>query len=137
MAIALGIDPLHLGINFIVNLEIGYLTPPVGLNLFVASTLFDKPLTYLVRAVLPFIGLMSIGLLVITYVPALSVDLGRWISGSEPRAAVPEPSGELEDEPDVTQDATPTGPRPACDPPEDLNCDGTVTIEEMTEYVSE
>src|SRR5690606_16455249 len=48
-----GIDPYHLGIVFLLNLEIGYLTPPVGLNLFIASFRFDKPVTLLYRAVLP------------------------------------------------------------------------------------
>src|SRR5690606_32758801 len=94
MALALGIDPLHLGIIFIVNLEIGYLTPPVGLNLFVASTLFNKPMTHLIRAVVPFILMMMVGLLVITYVPAVSVDVGRWITGSD-APTMRAPVGEL------------------------------------------
>ena len=141
MAIALGIDPLHLGIIFIVNLEIGYLTPPVGLNLFVASTLFGKPLTYLIRAVVPFILMMFVGLMIITYYPPLSSDLGRWISGGQ--APVAPAGGELGDgelgggelggdELGGDQEAQPA--HPACDPPEDLNCDGNVTMEEMMLY---
>ena len=83
VAVAMGVDPLHFGIIFIVNLEIGYLTPPVGLNLFVASTLFERPLGHIIRSVLPFIGLMVIGLGVITYWPGLSVGLGHWVMGRE------------------------------------------------------
>ncbi|MEM9191321.1 MAG: TRAP transporter large permease subunit [Myxococcota bacterium] len=66
---AIGVDPYHLGIVFLLNLEIGYLTPPVGLNLFISSLRFDKPVTLLYRAVLPFIGLLLIALLIVTYVP--------------------------------------------------------------------
>ncbi|RMG20527.1 MAG: TRAP transporter large permease, partial [Deltaproteobacteria bacterium] len=69
----LGIDPVHLGIVFIVNLEIGYLTPPIGLNLFVASTVFERPMGTVIRSVLPFIALMLVGLGVVTYVPSLSL----------------------------------------------------------------
>lgn len=69
----LGIDPVHLGVIFIVNLEIGYLTPPIGINLFVASSVFGKPLGEVIRSVIPFIGLMTVGLGLVTYVPTLSV----------------------------------------------------------------
>ncbi len=69
----LGIDPVHLGIVFIVNLEIGYLTPPIGLNLFVASTVFERPMGTVIRAVVPFIALMLVGLGVVTYVPSLAL----------------------------------------------------------------
>jgi len=87
VATAMGVDPMHFGIIFIVNLEIGYLTPPVGLNLFVASALFEKPLGHVIRSVGPFIALMLIGLGLVTYVPELSVGLGRAIMGQE----APEP----------------------------------------------
>lgn len=70
-----GIDPVHLGIVFIVNLEIGFLTPPVGLNLFVATSMFNRPFTQVVRGALPFVVLMFIGLLLITYIPAISLFL--------------------------------------------------------------
>ena len=73
IAMQLGIDPVHLGVIFIVNLEIGYLTPPIGINLFVASAAFDKPLGFVMRAVVPFIGVMGIGLLIVTYVPSVSL----------------------------------------------------------------
>jgi C4-dicarboxylate transporter DctM subunit len=69
----LGIDPVHLGIIFIVNLEIGYLTPPIGINLFVASSVFRQPLGEVAKGVIPFIGLMLVGLVAVTYVPTLSL----------------------------------------------------------------
>ncbi|PRQ01103.1 Sialic acid TRAP transporter permease protein SiaT [Enhygromyxa salina] len=69
----LGIDPVHLGIIFIVNLEIGYLTPPIGINLFVASSVFRQPIGEVSRGVIPFIGLMLVGLVAVTYVPSISL----------------------------------------------------------------
>ncbi len=87
IATAIGIDPLHLAIIFIVNLEIGYLTPPVGLNLFVASTLFKQPLGFVIRSVVPFILIMLVCLGVITYVPSLSVGLSRAMLGGPPAVA--------------------------------------------------
>ena len=69
----LGIDPVHLGVVFIVNLEIGYLTPPIGINLFVASSVFRRSMGEVSRGVLPFIGLMLIGLVGVTYVPSLAL----------------------------------------------------------------
>ena len=68
-----GIDPIHLGIVFLANLEIGYLTPPVGINLFLASQRFKAPMLSLFRASLPFLGIMLIWLGIITYLPALSL----------------------------------------------------------------
>lgn len=73
IALAYGVDPVHLGIIFLANLEIGYLTPPVGLNLFISSIRFGKPVFSIVRSVLPFIGLLFIALIIITYVPGLSL----------------------------------------------------------------
>lgn len=67
-----GIDEYHLAIIFLLNLEIGYLTPPVGLNLFISSFRFREPVTSLYRAVLPFIGILVAALLLTTYVPFLS-----------------------------------------------------------------
>ena len=83
VAVSVGVNPLHFAIIFIVNLEIGYLTPPVGLNLFVASTLWNKSLGHIIRSVVPFIGLMVIGLGIVTYWPAASIGLGHWIMGRE------------------------------------------------------
>ena len=68
-----GIDPIHLGIIFLANLGIGYNTPPVGLNLFIASSRFDRPIMQLYRATLPFLLLLLFTLLLITYWPALSL----------------------------------------------------------------
>lgn len=73
LALRYGIDPVHLGIIFLANLEIGYSTPPVGLNLFIASQRFDKPPLALFRAAVPFLGLMLLWLALLTYVPELSL----------------------------------------------------------------
>lgn len=73
IAIKLGIDPIHLGIIFIVNLEIGYLTPPIGLNLFVASSVFNKPLGDVIKSVVPFILILLVGLTAVTYVPSIAM----------------------------------------------------------------
>jgi C4-dicarboxylate transporter DctM subunit len=78
------VDPLHFGIIFIVNLEIGYLTPPVGLNLFVASAMWGKSLEHVIRSVVPFVGLMLIGLAIVTWLPQVSIGLGNVIMGSAP-----------------------------------------------------
>lgn len=73
LALRYGIDPVHLGIIFLANLEIGYSTPPVGINLFIASQRFGKPVLALFRASLPFISLMLVWLMILIYVPALSL----------------------------------------------------------------
>jgi C4-dicarboxylate transporter DctM subunit len=73
IASAYHVNPLHLGIIFLTNLEIGYLTPPVGLNLFISSFRFEKPVSGVVRATLPYIGILLLALIVITYVPQLSL----------------------------------------------------------------
>jgi C4-dicarboxylate transporter, DctM subunit len=73
LAQAYGIHPLHLGVVFLANLEIGFLTPPVGMNLFLSSYRFNKPVLEVSRAVLPLLGLNLIALLLITYLPALSL----------------------------------------------------------------
>jgi C4-dicarboxylate transporter DctM subunit len=75
MATAFGVHPIHLGVIFLANLELGYLTPPVGLNLFLSASRFDKPLTSLFRYVLPFLLLMALSVLLITYVPDLSLGI--------------------------------------------------------------
>jgi tripartite ATP-independent transporter DctM subunit len=73
IALNYGVDPVHLGIIFLLNLEIGYLTPPVGVNLFISSFRFEKPIVKIYRAVLPFIGILLVALLLITYIPDLSL----------------------------------------------------------------
>ena len=75
LAARFGIDPVHLGIIFLANLGIGYNTPPVGLNLFIAGSRFDRPIIQLYRATLPFLLLLILSLLLITYWPALSLFL--------------------------------------------------------------
>lgn len=72
IAVGYGVDPIHLGIIFLTNLQIGYCTPPVGLNLFLASYRFEKPVTELYKSTLPFLGLLLITLVIITYFPLLS-----------------------------------------------------------------
>jgi tripartite ATP-independent transporter DctM subunit len=67
------IHPIHLGIIFLTNLEIGYMTPPVGLNLFLSSLRFQRPILEVAKSVLTFIGLLLVALLIITYVPELSL----------------------------------------------------------------
>lgn len=77
MAVAYGFDPVHFAIIFIVNMEIGYLSPPIGLNLFIASTVFKAPMDRVVSACLPYILLLIVCLAVITWFPPLSLGLVR------------------------------------------------------------
>ncbi len=70
---AFGIHPLHLGMIFLANLELGYLTPPVGMNLFLASYRFDKPLVQVYRHAIPFFLVLLLVVLLITYIPALTI----------------------------------------------------------------
>jgi C4-dicarboxylate transporter DctM subunit len=80
IAIGYEISPVHLGIIFLTNLEIGYSTPPVGLNLFISSFRFKKPVMSLYRASLPFLVLLLIALLIITYFPPLSLFLVEFLN---------------------------------------------------------
>lgn len=73
VAISFGIHPVHLGIIFLANMQIGYLTPPVGINLFISSYRFKKPIADVYKASLPFMLVLLIVLLLITYIPALSL----------------------------------------------------------------
>jgi tripartite ATP-independent transporter DctM subunit len=75
VALQYGVDPIHLGIIFLLNLEIGYMTPPLGLNLFLSSLRFERPLPQVYRTVLPFFALLVSVLLLITYFPGLSLAL--------------------------------------------------------------
>lgn len=70
-----GVDPVHLGIIFLLNLEIGYITPPVGMNLFISSFRFKKPLPELIRSTFPFLLVLLAALLIVTYVPDISLAL--------------------------------------------------------------
>jgi C4-dicarboxylate transporter DctM subunit len=77
IATQLGVDPIHLGIVMTVNMEIGMIHPPVGLNLFVASHLAKMGLTEVSIACLPWVGLLLLYLVLVTYVPAVSLALPR------------------------------------------------------------
>jgi C4-dicarboxylate transporter DctM subunit len=77
LAVAQGIDPVHFGIIMVVNLEIGYLTPPLGINLIIAMTAFQEQFWTICRAVVPFLVLMLMGLLIVSFWPALSLFLVR------------------------------------------------------------
>ena len=75
IAIGYGIHPVHLGIIFLANMEIAYLMPPMGMNLFIAMYRFDRPMLEIFRAVLPFVAILLAAVLIITYWPALSLAL--------------------------------------------------------------
>jgi C4-dicarboxylate transporter DctM subunit len=83
IAIELGIDPIHLGIIMVVNMEIGMITPPVGLNLFVTSGVAGMPMMSVVRAALPFLMVLFVFLILITYVPIISTWLPTTLMGPE------------------------------------------------------
>jgi C4-dicarboxylate transporter DctM subunit len=76
------IDPVHLGIIFLANLELGYLTPPVSMNLFLSSYRFRKSLPEIYRSVFPILLVLLLGVLVITYVPVLTTFLPHKFGGS-------------------------------------------------------
>ena len=83
IAMELGIDPIHLGIIMVVNMEIGMITPPVGLNLFVTSGVAGMSMMGVVRAALPFLGVLFIFLIMITYIPIISTYLPNMLMGPE------------------------------------------------------
>ena len=83
IAIELGIDPIHLGIIMVVNMEIGMITPPVGLNLFVTSGVAGMPMMAVVRAALPFLAVLFVFLIMVTYIPWLSTVLPNSFMGPE------------------------------------------------------
>jgi len=83
-----GVDPVHLGVIFLANLGIGYTTPPVGMNLFIASFRFEKPVVKLYIASIPFLIILLISLVLITYIPELSLWLVHLLSPS-PLQTVP------------------------------------------------
>ncbi|MCQ6255128.1 C4-dicarboxylate TRAP transporter large permease protein DctM [Pseudomonas sp. Q11] len=82
IAMQLGIDPIHLGIIMVVNMEIGLITPPVGLNLFVTSAVTGMPLVEVIKAAWPWLMLLLGFLIVITYIPAISLGLPNWLGMS-------------------------------------------------------
>lgn len=93
IALALGFDPIHIGLIFIVNLEIGYLTPPIGLNLFVAAGLFNKTFGYALRAATPFVLVIFVCLGLVTMVPAIPLSLVNATRPSSERVSMSFPTG--------------------------------------------
>ncbi len=83
IAMELGIDPIHLGIIMVVNMEIGMITPPIGLNLFVTSGITGMSLSNVVKAAAPFVAVLFVFLILVTYIPALSTWLPYSIMGPE------------------------------------------------------
>jgi C4-dicarboxylate transporter, DctM subunit len=83
IAMELGIDPIHLGIIMVVNMEIGMITPPIGLNLFVTSGITGMSLAQVVKAALPFMAVLFVFLIIVTYVPWLSTWLPTMVMGPE------------------------------------------------------
>jgi len=79
VGIAMGVDPVHLGIVFLANMELGYLTPPVGMNLFLSAYRFDKAVPWVMRSVVPMFFVLLIGVLLITYLPALTTVLPKLV----------------------------------------------------------
>ena len=100
IALALGFDPIHIGLIFIVNLEIGYLTPPIGLNLFVSAGLFNKTFGYTLRAAAPFVLVIFVCLAIVTMVPAIPLSLVNLTRPESKRVSMAFPS------------ALPTGSQP-------------------------
>jgi C4-dicarboxylate transporter DctM subunit len=83
IAIELGIDPIHLGIIMVVNMEIGMITPPVGLNLFVTSGVAGMSVMRVVKAATPWLGILFVFLILVTYIPWLSTFLPTYFMGPE------------------------------------------------------
>jgi C4-dicarboxylate transporter DctM subunit len=83
IAMELGVDPIHLGIIMVVNMEIGMITPPIGLNLFVTSGITGMSLARVVKAAMPFVLVLMVFLVLVTYIPALSTALPYSIMGPE------------------------------------------------------
>ena len=77
VALHYGVDPVHLGIIFLANLQIGIFLPPAGMNIFIAAARFHQPATTIIHACLPFYALLMLCVLIITYVPELSLALVR------------------------------------------------------------
>ncbi|WP_136443531.1 TRAP transporter large permease [Pacificoceanicola onchidii] len=96
IALQLGIDPIHLGIIMVVNMEIGMITPPVGLNLFVTSGVAGMPMMRVVRAALPFLAVLFVFLIMVTYIPKISTVLPNAVMGPQVRCTGTLPSEPLE-----------------------------------------
>ena len=83
LAMELGIDPIHLGIIMVVNMEVGMITPPIGLNLFVTSGITGMSLARVVKAAAPFVAVLFVFLILVTYIPWLSTWLTTLVMGPE------------------------------------------------------
>jgi tripartite ATP-independent transporter DctM subunit len=81
LGVAYGIDPIHLGVVFLANLELGFLLPPMGLNLFLSAQRFGKPLPYVYRKAFPFLVIMSVGVLLVTYLEPITTGVVRLVKG--------------------------------------------------------
>jgi tripartite ATP-independent transporter DctM subunit len=124
IALHFHINPYHLGIVFLLNLEIGYLMPPMGLNLFIAGFRFNRPVPDLYRVVLPFIGIFVVALLVTTYVPSLTVaeaTLARPTPTAGAALPIPPPTSSATPSPSPSAAAPPAsaGAAADCDEPRD------------------
>lgn len=128
----LGIDPVHLGVIFIVNLEIGYLTPPIGINLFVASSVFRKPLGEVIKSVIPFIALMFVGLGIVTYVPSVALGPVNVLLRDKPFY---EPLPQVGEDGQVIRPGANAGPATNVLKPGEAAADGgrVLSMQEMTE----
>jgi tripartite ATP-independent transporter DctM subunit len=82
VAVSYGIDPVHFGIIFLANMEMGFLCPPAGMNIYFASAMFDKPIRYVARAVLPALLAIFLGTLLISWVPVIATGLPTLVLGS-------------------------------------------------------
>ena len=96
IALQLGIDPIHLGIIMVVNMEIGMITPPVGLNLFVTSGVAGMPMMRVVRAALPFLAVLFVFLIMVTYIPIISTVLPDAVMGPQINCEGAPPTNQLE-----------------------------------------
>lgn len=123
-----GIDPIHFGIVFVVNMEIGYLAPPVATNLFVASAIFKRPFSEVTKAVLPTLGLVCGALILIMYVPTISKGLLNAKRGVAVYEAFPW-NGASKENPTSQGVAQPSGPNPG---PKKM-----MTLEEMMKKAAE
>jgi len=84
VANAFGVDPVHLGVVMLASLELGYLMPPIGLNLLMSASRFRRPMLEVATATLPMFAVLAVGVALITAFPQLSLWLPRWFAGAAP-----------------------------------------------------
>lgn len=108
IALHYGVDPVHLGIIFLANLELGFITPPVGLNLFLTGSRFEVPMVRLYKHVLPYILIMAVSVLIITFVPQISVGVRDYFkpeaAGQQKAKPGFSPMGDFDDDDDDDDD---------------------------------